>query len=243
MKCPNCGNEVNDNICTNCGTKITGDGTPILENSTEEENQESLVESEDEETVGKFFLNVGIEAAIVIGFSIYFRCNLIIPILYTITQIIVFVCEKKNKKTGKLVVGVISLILAAVCLWNIYNGYQDNKYIKIAQKENYESIDMDYKWLFDEFSGSKVKWTCKKREDFTVVDPIEDHIKSGSYNAIVTVKGPCTLYDEPTKYLLTFYVSKNKTVPVKLILDGITYNDSSDISNFIWSVYEYDISK
>lgn len=239
MKCPNCGNEVNDNFCTNCGTRVIKEDEPVMENVEQEAEEEET--DEEEETIGGALADLLFEPALGIGFSIYYKCGLVTPILYTITNIIRFIFDKKKIKIGKIITDIICFVLGALCLWHIYNGYQDNKYIKIAKKATYESIAENYEWLFDEFSRSDVEWKCKERKSFTIVDPVSDHDTSGSYEAVVTVKGSCTVYNEPASYKLTFYVSEDKTVPVKLILDGDTYSDSEDIDSFIWLVYENDI--
>lgn len=176
-----------------------------------------------------------IELIVITALLYRYHCSIFLIVGSWIAEIADIIFEKKNLKTVHKVVTSIGVVIALLSCIQIYNGYQNEKYISVVQEQQYRNIS--YKELFENFSDDLV-WECTEKRRFTVVDPNEPG-RGGSFEAVVTVSGGCYVYNEETTYNLKFNVSKetNKAVPVELQYYGMNYSSSDEINRFLDSVY------
>ena len=152
-------------------------------------------------------------------------------------SILYIILEKLKIGALNKILEIICTIIIILCVIGIYKGYQDKQFIKMVQKQ--EFLGIEYIDLFESFSYD-VEWKCEKREKFTIIDSNEAY-RTGSYEGVVKISGSCYIEDVEERYILTYYVSKERdvVVPKSLECAGVTYDNSTDIQTFINSVYRF----
>lgn len=205
------------------------------------ENSYIHVDDSLEDSKNKFYLlAIVIEIIFLIAVTVLminFYVNTVLIIGLWGVVIVYTILERfQNDKLNKILEIIVTVVII-LCIIGLYKGYQDKQFIKIVQKQ--EFLDVEYIDLFEIFSED-VEWKCVKREEFTIVDSNEAY-RSGSYEGIVKVSGTCYIEDSKERYVLTYYVSKerDKAVPKSLECAGATYYNSTDIQTFINVVYRY----
>lgn len=166
---------------------------------------------------------------------IRYNCSSFLIVAFWALEIINRHLEKQGSKKAQKIVTVIGVVIVLYSISQIYNGYQNERYVEVVHEQQYMGVE--YEELFENFSND-VEWECIEDGRFTTVDPNEPD-RSGSFDAVVTVSGGCYVYDEETTYTLKFNVSKedNRAVPIELQLYGTMYYSSDEIHRFMDSVY------
>lgn len=235
MKCSKCGKEFDGNFCPQCGNPA----------NTEERKEDNVREKKEksersQEVKKKPYNKISSIAGVIIDIIItllLLRYNVHIWLIFALWIVVIadIILERKKQNRAQRVLTVISALLVLLAFYEVYNGYQCQKYVNMVQKQKY--MDVSYEKLFDHFSKD-LSWKCTDQGRFTMVDPKESD-RSGSYEAVVSVSGGCYVGDKETTYQLKFNVSKeeNRVVATDLDFDGTSYGSTDEIDRFLNSVY------
>lgn len=239
--CKNCKEEYIGNIrfCKKCGRKLedvdeniefgTQCGIRTVEMEVNNEDTIKTRESDKTEKSNNYLWPI-VEGIILTVILIYFNAGIFTIGLLWIINVIFILEECIDITFLKIVVAILSIMF----LFNLYDVYLNNKYMRMVMKEEYYGVS--YEDLFDNFSEIK-KWKCTGNERFTALNYSKSERYNGGFIGKVAVSGDCRFNDEEAEYKLTFYISEidKEILPVILEINGESYSD--EINEFLLAVY------